>query len=149
VQIRHRLGRVVAVIEIVSPGNKGRRNELRSFVEKSCRLISQGVNLLVIDIFPPAKRDSQGLAKLIWDEFIEEDDFGLPRDTPLSLAAYDAGPPVAAYIEPVGVGDPLPEMPIFLEPGLYVPAPLESTYLTSWHHLPSPMKQLVEGTEPR
>src|SRR5437763_6393481 len=34
ITIRHPLSRVVSVIEIVSPGNKGRRLALRSFVEK-------------------------------------------------------------------------------------------------------------------
>jgi len=29
-------------------------------------------------------------------------------------------------VEFVGVGDALPEMPLFLRPGFYVPAPLEA-----------------------
>ncbi len=33
--IRHRLGEVVCMIEIVSPGNKASRAELRSFVQKT------------------------------------------------------------------------------------------------------------------
>src|SRR5947209_16986232 len=39
VAIRHPLGRVVCVIEIVSPGNKGSRSALRSFVEKAVDLL--------------------------------------------------------------------------------------------------------------
>jgi hypothetical protein len=35
VVIRHGRGKVVAIIEIVSPGNKGTRNAIRSFVEKA------------------------------------------------------------------------------------------------------------------
>src|SRR5438094_6397875 len=35
VVIRHGRGRVVAIIEIVSPGNKASRNAIRSFVEKA------------------------------------------------------------------------------------------------------------------
>jgi hypothetical protein len=35
ITIRHRLGRVVAVIEIVSPGNKGSQNALRAIAEKA------------------------------------------------------------------------------------------------------------------
>src|SRR5947209_12571541 len=38
VTIRHPLGRVVCVIEIVSPGNKKARSALRSFVEKTVEL---------------------------------------------------------------------------------------------------------------
>ena len=54
IAVRHRHGQVVAVVEIVSPGNKASNNELRTFVEKTSNLIAQGVHLLVIDLFPPA-----------------------------------------------------------------------------------------------
>ena len=132
------------MIEIVSPGNKASKNELRTFVEKTANLIAQGVHLLVIDLFPPSKRDPQGIHKAIWDEFIEED-FELPADQPLTLAAYDAGPPPVAYVEPVAVGGTLPDMPIFLKPDFYVPAPLEATYRTTWDDFfPAPMKRLLE-----
>jgi hypothetical protein len=63
ITIRHRHGRVVAVIEIVSPGNKGSRNELRTFVEKSADLIRQQVNLLdrsVSSDFARSTGDPQG-----------------------------------------------------------------------------------------
>ena len=48
VVIRHSLGRVVAVIELVSPGNKDSRHALRSFVEKAVDLLYDNVNLLII-----------------------------------------------------------------------------------------------------
>ena len=144
IAVRHRHGQVVAVVEIVSPGNKASKNELRAFVEKTANLIAQGVHLLVIDLFPPSRRDPQGIHKAIWDEFIEED-FELPADQRLTLAAYDAGPPAIAYVEPVAVGDALPGMPIFLKPDFYVPAPLDVTYQTTWHEFfPAAMKRLLE-----
>jgi hypothetical protein len=144
ITVRHRHGQVVAVVEIVSPGNKASKNELRAFVEKTSNLIAQGIHLLVIDLFPPGNRDPQGIHKAIWDEFIEED-FELPADQRLTLASYDAGPPPVAYVEPVAVGSSLPEMPIFLEPGRYVPAPLDETYRTAWDEFfPAPMKRLLE-----
>ncbi len=149
IAIRHRHGRVVAMVEIVSPGNKASKNELRAFVEKTSNLIAQGVHLLVIDLFPPSKRDPQGIHKAIWDEFVEED-FDLSADQPLTLAAYDAGPPPVAYVEPVMVGDALPDMPIFLKPDFYVPAPLEETYRTTWDDFfPAPMKRLLEADHER
>ena len=51
--IKHRLGQVVAVLEIVSPGNKSSTHALRSFVRKTEELLRQGINLLVVDLFPP------------------------------------------------------------------------------------------------
>src|SRR5687768_5477551 len=53
VTIRHGRGKVVAILEIVSPGNKDSRNALRSFVQKAPDILNQGVNLLVVDLFPP------------------------------------------------------------------------------------------------
>ena len=144
ITVRHRHGDVVAIIEIVSPGNKGSRNELRAFVEKTSDLIRQGVHMLVIDLFPPGPRDPWGIHKAIWDEF-QEEDFALPPDKPLVLASFDAGPARVAYVEPVAVGDALFDMPLFLKPEYYVPAPLEATYQTTWNAFPAVLKGLLEG----
>src|SRR3954453_6958068 len=40
ITVRHPLGAVVAVIEIVSPGNKGSRAAVRAFVEKAVELLT-------------------------------------------------------------------------------------------------------------
>src|SRR5262245_43244409 len=79
VVIRHRLGEVVCMLEIVSPGNKSGRAALRAFVEKTVEFLRQGVHVLVIDLLPPTPRDPQGMHKAIWDE-IEEEPFELPPD---------------------------------------------------------------------
>ena len=143
VAIRHPLGQVVAVIEIVSPGNKDSRNALRSFVEKATGLLEQGIHLLIVDLFPPTKRDPQGIHKAIWDE-VHEEAFELPADKPLTAAAYSAGPIKIAYVEPLAVGDVLPDMPLFLEPEAHVPAPLEATYQATWNVCPDVLKEAVE-----
>jgi Protein of unknown function (DUF4058) len=143
ITIRHRLGKVVAVIEIVSPGNKSSRAALRVFAEKAYELLRQGINLLIVDLFPPSPRDPQGIHKVIWDE-VREEPFELPPDKPLTIAAYSAGEPRTAYVEPVAVGDQLPKLPIFLDYNTYVPAPLEATYLETWRKCPSVVRDLVE-----
>jgi Protein of unknown function (DUF4058) len=146
--IRHRLGEIVCVIEVVSPGNKHSKISLQQFVAKSVDLLRSGVHLLVVDLFPPTSRDPQGIHRAIWDE-IEETAFELPTDKPLTLVAYVSGDLVAgltttAYVEPVGVGDVLPDMPAYLEWGGYVPVPLEATYQTTWASCPPDMRELVE-----
>jgi hypothetical protein len=73
IAVRHRHGQIVAVVEIVSPGNKASASALRTFVEKTSDLIMQEVHLLVMDLFPPSKRDPQGIHKAIWDQIKEED----------------------------------------------------------------------------
>jgi len=141
VTVRHRHGDIVAVLEIVSPGNKGSRADFRTFVEKSASYIRQGVHLLVVDLFPPTKRDPQGIHKAIWDEF-EEEELELPADKPLTVASYDASGRTA-YVEFVGVGDALPNMPLFLKPDLYVPTPLDETYQEAWRAFPQALKNLL------
>jgi len=143
ITIRHPLGQVVCVIELVSPGNKGATTSLRSFVEKTVDFLKHGVHVLVVDLFPPSARDPQGIHKAIWDE-IEEAPFELPAGRPLTLAAYVATLPKTAYVQPVGVGDVLPDMPAYLDPDGYVPVPLEATYQTTWASCPEDMREVVE-----
>jgi hypothetical protein len=145
--IRHRHGDVVAVVGIVSPGNKASRSEFRAFVEKSVELLRHGIHLLVIDLFPPSPRDPQGIHKAIWDDF-EEEEIELPSDKPLTLASYDAGPVHTAYVNFLAVGDKLPDMSLFLQPQYYVPAPLEKTYQEPWALFPAPLKPLLESPPP-
>src|SRR4051812_18937016 len=148
VAIRHRLGEVVCIIEVVSPGNKSGRAALRAFVDKTHEFLTAGVNVLVIDLFPPTPRDPHGIHKAIWDE-IEDVPFELTPDQPLTLAAYVAGDPTAgravtAYVEPVGVGAALPAMPAYLDSRYHVPVPLEATYQAAWETCPADMRYLVE-----
>jgi hypothetical protein len=145
--VRHRHGDVVAVIEIVSPGNKASISELRAFVGKTSDLIQRGIHVLVIDLFPPTKRDPQGLHQAIWDEIGEGEEFTLPADQLLTIASYSAGPIKVAYVNTIAVGDALPDAPLFLEPEYYVPVPLEATYQTNWQYFPDPMKELLEPTD--
>ncbi|MBX9679970.1 MAG: DUF4058 family protein [Gemmataceae bacterium] len=136
IAIRHTSGdRVVAVIELVSPGNKSSRRGLESFVRKAAELIEGNVHLLVVDVFPPSRRDPEGIHGAIWSE-IEAEEFVLPPDRPLTSVAYEAGEIVKAWIEPMAVGGLLPEMPIFLAPRRHVLVPLEGTYMQAWDDLP-------------
>lgn len=144
ISVRHPLGDVVAMIEIVSPGNKDSRNSLRSFVRKAADFLRTGVHLLVVDLFPPSDRDPEGIHKAIWDEFSDER-FKLPAGKPLTLVGYQAGSEFHAYIEPVAVGDTMPDMPLFLAPGEHILVPLESTYQTTWAVCPEPIRRLVES----
>ncbi len=143
--IKHRLGQVVAVIEIISPGNKSSQHAVLSLVRKTEELLGAGINLLLVDLFPPSPRDPQGIHKLIWDRLCEQP-FELPADKPLTVAAYSAGLPKTAYVEPVAVGDSLPSLPIFLDEDTYVPAPLETTYQTTWFKCPGALKEAVENS---
>jgi hypothetical protein len=144
ISVRHQLGEVVAVIEIVSPGNKSSRAEFRSFVNKAIEFLKAGIHLLVVDLFPPTPRDPDGIHKAIWDEFCDEP-VVRPVGKPLTLVGYDAGDPLTAYVEALGVGDPLPEMALFIQPDEHVPVPLEATYAATWAVTPEPIREAVKG----
>jgi hypothetical protein len=143
ISIHHPLGDVVALIEIVSPGNKDTRHAIRSFVDKAGAFLRAGVHLVIVDLFPPSARDPQGIHKAIFDEF-QDQPFALPSDKSLTLVSYQAGPDIVAYIEPIAIGQAMPDMPLFLTPEAHVLTPLESTYQATWAVCPAPIRELVQ-----
>ena len=135
VVIHHRSNhQVIAMVEIISPGNKGSRRTLDAFVNKAEDAMAAGIHLLLVDLFPPGPRDPKGIHRAVWGD--RGDDFELPPDKPLTCVAYVGGPLAEAYVEPVAVGDGLPDMPLFLTPDMYVPVPLEATYRSAWEGVP-------------
>ena len=131
--------RMVALIELVSPANKASRDKLRAFVGKAAGMLDAGIHLLVIDPFPPRKRDPNGMHGAIW-KAVTGRPFTLPEGKLLTLASYSSGEEYTAYVEPVAVGDALPDMPLFLTPDEYVNVPLEAAYETTWRPFPDHWK---------
>ncbi|MFO0803474.1 MAG: DUF4058 family protein [Gemmataceae bacterium] len=142
VVIRHHLGEAVAIIEIVSPGNKESRSHFREFLDKTTSFIRSGIHVLIVDLFPPTKRDPRGVHRAILDEFGSRP-FAPPRGKPLTLAAYRAAPPLTAYVEPVAVGDAMPNMPLFITKDAHVPVPLEETYMANWKATGKPLRDML------
>jgi hypothetical protein len=141
--VRHHLCQVITVIEIVSPGIKDSRAALRGFVDKTIAFLRAGIHVLIVDLFPPTPRDPFGLHKVIWDE-IQEKDFALPPGEDRLVVSYEAGNVLAAYVEPVGVGDLFPDMPLFLTNDVYAYVPLEATYQATWEASPEDLRVAVE-----
>jgi hypothetical protein len=146
VVVRHASGdRIVAVVEIVSPGNKSTRHALEQFVRKAADFLDRRVHLLILDLHPPGRFDPSGVHGAIWD-YIAGQEYSAPGDKPLTLASYESGLTFRAYVEPVAVRDALPNMPLFLEPGGCVLVPLEATYQTAWEAVPRRWKRVL-GSE--
>lgn len=147
VVIRHTSNhRVIAMAEVVSPGNKSSRQAIRAFVEKARGVLRSGIHLVVVDLFPPTARDPEGIHKAIWDEVIDND-FALPPDKPLTLASYIGGPVPESFVEPIAVGSSLPDMPLFLTPEIYIPLPLERTYQSAWAAVPAYWREVLDAPE--
>ncbi|VTR97755.1 Uncharacterized protein OS=Candidatus Entotheonella sp. TSY2 GN=ETSY2_30415 PE=4 SV=1: DUF4058 [Gemmata massiliana] len=142
--VRHVSGdRVVAMIEIVSPGNKASKNAVRALVTKTCELLEQRVHLLIADPFPPGPRDPAGVHGLVWEE-MTGDTYSLPADKPLTLVAYESELVTRAYVETIVVGDTLPDMPLFLEPDGCVMVPLEATYCAAFEAQPRRWRDVLQ-----
>lgn len=144
VTVRHVSGDdLVAVVEVVSKGNKSGRKAFDDFVRKAAEFLSRGIHLLILDLQPPTARDPQGIHGAIWDEVAGED-YLRPLDKPLTMASDDASAGVRAFIEPVEVGDTPIEMPLFLEPGRYVAVPIEETYRIAFDSVPRRWRTILE-----
>lgn len=144
--VRHVSGdRIVSMIEIVSPGNKNTASAFKAFVEKACELLEHRIHLLLIDPLPPGRRDPNGIHAAIW-AMIEDDPFSLPPQRPLTFVAYECEQVTHAYIETLAVGEPLPSMPLFLEPGAHVPVPLEATYRAAWDTVPERWRRVIAAS---
>ena len=148
IAIHHRMGDIVCILEIVSPGNKQNRAGVKAFVDKTVDFLEAGVHVVMIDLFPPNALNPHGLHKLVWAE-MGTDTFELPPGEPMLLASYRAEGPAdddttEAFLEPLGVGAVMPDMPAFLEPDFYVQVPLEETYGNAWDSCPKDMRYLVE-----
>ena len=148
--IRHATGdRIVALLEIVSPGNKDRKFTLDRFVDKATSALRQGYHLLIVDLFPPGPHDRHGIHGAVWAEVdgVEAAGYHQPPEKPLTLVAYEAKPAPTAYVEPIAVGESLPNMPLFLAAGWYVDVPLEETYLQAWRGVPERWRRVIAGID--
>jgi hypothetical protein len=144
VAVRHVSGdRLLATVAVVSPGNKSSQAVFRKFVDKAVELLKQDIHLLIVDLILPTGRDPNGIHGAIGESLTDED-YEAPAGKPLTLAAYEAEKSVTSYVEPVAVGDSLPEMPLFISPGRYVSVALESTYQSAWESVPRRWRTVID-----
>ncbi len=145
VAIRHsRDDRIVSLLEVVCPATNKEQHAFQAFVEKLAASVARGYHLLVIDLHPPGQHIRKDIHSEIWEK-LSGDQALLPPDKPLTLAAYTAGEEMSAYVEPIAVGDLLPDMPLFLDPHSYVSVPLERTYQAAYCGLPQRWRNVLES----
>lgn len=135
--------RIVALIEIASPGNKDRDQSVRDFADKVDSAIKHLCHALIVDLFPPGPHDPKGLHGAIWEGFATEVE-GPPPGEPLTLASYMASKLPEAFVDFVAVGEELPEMPLFLDYEEYIPLPLQPSYDAAYRGLPAFWRNVIE-----
>jgi len=132
--------RVIAIVEIVSPGNKSNRYRLQAIVEKTVETIRRGIHVLLVDLIPPGNLDPQGLHNEIW-QALGSSTTEFQPERPLTLVSYLARKDVPeAFVEPVAVGHPMIPMPLFLEHDRYIEVPLEDSYHLAWQGVPAALR---------
>jgi hypothetical protein len=144
IAVRHTTDdRIIAVIEILSAGNKSSNKEFHAFLTKAVDFLDRGIHLLLFDIQPRTNRDPEGIHPAVWAETGATPQ-PMPPEKPLTLGDYDAGPPTTFYVEPVAVGDALVDMPLFLAPDSYVSVPLAVTYEAAFRGAPRWLRDVLE-----
>lgn len=122
--------RLVAAIEIISPGNKDRAENRNQFTAKCAVLLRQGVSLVVVDLV--TVRNSNLYYELL--QLIGERDPALNDRPPATYAAAcrwrlrGKGRWLEVWNHPLALGLPLPCLPLWLTEHLAVPLDLEASY---------------------
>ena len=63
--------RVIAIIEVISPGNKASRNNFRTFIEKACAALTHGVHLLLSTCCRRRRATRKGFTGPCWKSWKE------------------------------------------------------------------------------
>ena len=120
--------RLVAAVEIVSPRNKDRPAARDEFVSKCHALLQQGVCVAIVD--PVTTRSANLYAELALRIGAKP-----PATAGESIYAvscrsfhYRDRHRVEAWEHGLGIGDPLPTLPLWISDSKYVPLELERTY---------------------
>jgi hypothetical protein len=136
--------RVVAVIEVVSGGNKSSRARAEQFLDKSVGLLETGIHLVLVDLHPGTRIVPDGFHALISEQLGHEPS-PPPAERPLSAVSYQVLEMGAlrAHLVPLRVGDRLPDLAVFLGPHEFVRLPLEATCEESFRTVPWKYQEIL------
>jgi len=122
--------KLVAAVEIVSPANKDRAENRRAFVTKCAALLQEGVCVSIVDLVTTRSFNLYGdLLALIG----RKDPSFTPTSPPVYVATCrgrvaDGTPRLESWAYPLGVGLPLPKLPLWLTEDLAIGLDLETSY---------------------
>ena len=122
--------RLVAAVELISPGNKDRPEARAQFVSKCAALLRQGVSVVLVDVV--TVRGFNLYAELL--DWVGARDPGMGGEQPATYAAACRWRPrgdrrwLEAWGRPLAVGEALPVLPLWLAEELAVPLDLEASY---------------------
>lgn len=122
--------KLVAAIELVSPGNKDRPETRRAFASKCASYLYRGVALIIIDIVTSLHANLHNEAMRLMEAPPAAD---LPPEAALYAVSYRPvlrkdKPEIDLWRETFALGGPLPTLPLRLTGDLFVPVDFEASY---------------------
>lgn len=122
--------KLVAAIELVSPGNKDQEAERRGFAVKCASYLYQGISLIIVDIVTTRRTN---LHNEITRVMAADEAATFAADCGLYAVAYrplrrDAKDVFDIWRSQLALGKRLPELPLGLGADLVIPVDFEATY---------------------
>jgi hypothetical protein len=122
--------KLVAAIELISPGNKDRPAERRAFATKCASYLYQGISVIIVDIVTNRRSNLHNEILRIMET---QGGLDLPAEQNLYAVAYQPlrrGPSdtIDVWRSPLALGHVLPTLPLGLRADLAVAVDFEATY---------------------
>jgi hypothetical protein len=122
--------KLVAAIELISPGNKDRPAEKRAFATKCASYLAQGVSVIIVDIVTNRRANLHNEILRLMDA---ADVLQLPPDLGLYAVAYrplrrGSVDEIDVWRAALALGRALPTLPLGLGGDLVIPVDFETTY---------------------
>jgi hypothetical protein len=122
--------KLVAAIELISPGNKDRDVERRAFAVKCASYLYQGISVIIVDIVTNRRANLHNEILRVMEA---ADTLYLEPEVCLYAVAYrpirrDGKDGIGVWRAPLALGKQLPELPLGLDKDLVVPVDFEATY---------------------
>lgn len=122
--------RLVAAIELLSPGNKDRPTERRAFASKCASYLYQGISVIIMDIVTNRRANLHNEVLRLLEA---GDALQLPPEANLYAVAYrplrrGQSDAIDVWRSPLALGQALPTLPLGLRADLVVPVDFEASY---------------------
>ncbi len=124
---------LVAVVELIGPGNKDRPEHRRAFLDKCAAYLREGISVVLVDIVT-ARRHSFHKELMVLFGCGETAQSAVSTDlyaTAYRVRLVGERTQLEVWPEPLALGEPMPSMPLWLTESLCVPLELEKAYQTA------------------
>ena len=136
--------RRIAVIEIVSPGNKDAAAKAGHFRRKVVDLLENGIHVVILDVLPATSACRRGFAADVARELGAAEDPPIPERCAASFEVVLDPLRLSLYARALEPGRALPEdVPLFLAASRSIPLPLGASYRRAVEWLPATDRALL------